>query len=53
MASLSAMAESVLDKPLNKALQTSNWEWRPLSQQQQLYAALDAHGVPADLRPHL
>ena len=42
-ASLTAMAESVLGKPLNKALQTSNWEARPLSPQQLHYAALDAH----------
>lgn len=41
--SLTAMAHSVLGKPLNKALQTSNWGARPLSAQQLLYAALDAH----------
>lgn len=41
--SLSAMAESTMGKPLNKAMQTSNWAARPLSPQQLLYAALDAH----------
>ena len=40
--SLTAMAESVLGKPLNKALQTSDWGARPLSPQQLLYASLDA-----------
>ena len=43
MIALSAMAESVLGKPLNKALQTYNWDARPLSRQQMMYAAMDAH----------
>ena len=41
--SLTAMAESTVGKPLNKALQTSDWGARPLSPKQLQYAALDAH----------
>lgn len=41
--SLTAMAESVLGRPLNKVMQCSNWAARPLSPMQLSYAALDAH----------
>lgn len=41
--SLSKLVAAVLGKPLDKTQQTSNWEQRPLSQQQQLYAAIDGH----------
>ncbi|KAK9829035.1 hypothetical protein WJX72_003549 [[Myrmecia] bisecta] len=40
---LSAMAQSVLGKPLNKSMQVSDWEKRPLTAKQLAYAALDAH----------
>ncbi|KAL0033286.1 hypothetical protein WJX77_001863 [Trebouxia sp. C0004] len=39
---LSNMAHSLLGKPLNKAMQMSDWEHRPLSSKQTEYAALDA-----------
>ena len=41
--SLSTMAKELLGKPVNKAMQTSDWEARPLSPRQLDYAALDAH----------
>ena len=41
--SLSKLVVAVLGKPLDKSQQTSNWEERPLSMQQQLYAAIDGH----------
>ncbi|CAL8463132.1 g2666 [Coccomyxa elongata] len=40
--SLSAMAEACLGRPLDKSMQMSRWNRRPLSQRQQTYAALDA-----------
>jgi len=40
---LSKLSEVVLGRPLNKAMQVSNWEARPLSHRQLTYAALDAH----------
>lgn len=40
--SLSKLVASVLGKPLDKSQQISNWEQRPLSVQQQVYAAGDA-----------
>ena len=40
--SLSSLSESLLGKRLSKAMQTSNWEKRPLSEKQVLYAGLDA-----------
>ena len=39
---LSAYAAEFLGKPLDKALQCSRWELRPLSRGQRIYAALDA-----------
>ena len=39
---LSALAERHLGKPLDKALQCSQWEVRPLTDAQRVYAALDA-----------
>lgn len=41
--SLSRLAAAVLGKPLDKTQQISNWEQRPLSHQQQVYAAVDGH----------
>eukprot|EP00775_Hariotina_reticulata_P007955 gene7955-8153_t len=40
--SLSKLVDSLLGSPMNKAQQTSNWEARPLSAEQQVYAAGDA-----------
>lgn len=39
---LAGLAEECLGQPLNKAMQMSNWEERPLSLEQCQYAALDA-----------
>ena len=39
---LAGLAEECLGQPLNKAMQMSNWEDRPLSLEQRQYAALDA-----------
>ena len=39
---LAGLAEECLGKPLNKAMQMSNWEARPLTADQQHYAGLDA-----------
>ena len=38
--------ETVLGKPLCKGQQMSNWELRPLREQQMHYAALDAVCLP-------
>mmetsp|Transcript_9231 Transcript_9231/g.27317 ORF Transcript_9231/g.27317 Transcript_9231/m.27317 type:complete len:132 (+) Transcript_9231:127-522(+) len=40
--SLSSLAEQYLGRPINKALQVSDWTRRPLSAAQEQYAALDA-----------
>ncbi|KDO32008.1 hypothetical protein SPRG_19473 [Saprolegnia parasitica CBS 223.65] len=40
--SLSDVVETVLGLPLDKTQQVSNWDARPLSLDQQMYAALDA-----------
>ncbi|KAG3196214.1 hypothetical protein PC128_g7810 [Phytophthora cactorum] len=40
--SLSQCVHHVLGKPMNKRMQLSDWEHRPLSQDQMNYAALDA-----------
>ena len=40
---LAELAACTLGKPLNKALQTSDWQKRPLTAGQLLYAAIDAH----------
>ena len=40
---LSSLAACVLGRPVNKALQTSDWRRRPLSAAQLRYAAIDAH----------
>ncbi len=37
---LSAVSKELLGKPLDKSMQMSNWEERPLSARQQQYAAL-------------
>ena len=39
---LAGLAEECLGKPLNKSMQMSNWEARPLTAEQQHYAGLDA-----------
>ncbi|KAI5081787.1 hypothetical protein GOP47_0001530 [Adiantum capillus-veneris] len=41
--SLAAICEEVVGYTLCKDLQCSNWEQRPLSEEQQVYAAADAH----------
>ncbi|GLE00682.1 hypothetical protein PINS_up009470 [Pythium insidiosum] len=41
--SLSNATARILGKPLDKRMQLSNWDDRPLSQSQMIYAALDAH----------
>lgn len=43
--SLSSTVELVLGQPLDKRAQTSDWQTRPLSRVQSVYAALDAHAV--------
>lgn len=43
IAGLSHVAERILGKPVDKAMQVSNWEIRPLSKAQIKYAAQDAH----------
>ncbi|BFI14520.1 uncharacterized protein MPTK1_5g03730 [Marchantia polymorpha subsp. ruderalis] len=40
---LASIAEAVLGLPLSKDMQCSNWEQRPLSEQQYDYAAADAY----------
>jgi ribonuclease D len=40
---LSGLCRHVLEKRLDKSMQTSDWQARPLSEQQQDYAALDAY----------
>ncbi|GIL53333.1 hypothetical protein Vafri_8955 [Volvox africanus] len=42
-AGLSTLAATLLGKPLDKAMQVSDWEARPLSPRQLTYAAQDAH----------
>ena len=44
---LSKITELVLGKPLDKAVQVSNWEQRPLTARQVAYAALDAYVLVA------
>jgi ribonuclease D len=36
-------AVQVLERPLDKSIRSSDWEARPLSREQQTYAATDAH----------
>lgn len=40
---LSGLCAKVLHKQLDKNMQTSDWEARPLDERQQSYAALDAY----------
>ena len=40
---LSALTLATLGKPLNKIMQISDWQQRPLSASQLRYAAIDAH----------
>ncbi|CAM9346465.1 unnamed protein product [Choristocarpus tenellus] len=40
---LASVVQETLGVHLDKAMQTSNWEQRPLSKEQRLYAALDAY----------
>ncbi|MEW5315938.1 MAG: hypothetical protein WDW38_007334 [Sanguina aurantia] len=40
---LSMLSTNLLGKPLDKSMQVSNWEARPLSQRQLVYASQDAH----------
>eukprot|EP00798_Chlamydomonas_sp_ICE-L_P015012 gene15012-21080_t len=40
---LSTLAATLLGKPLDKSMQVSNWELRPLTERQVIYAAQDAH----------
>ena len=40
---LSGMVERLLGKPLDKAMQLSDWDRRPLTDKQIKYAAQDAH----------
>ena len=40
---LSSLAACTLGRPVNKAMQTSDWRKRPLSDAQLRYAAIDAH----------
>jgi hypothetical protein len=42
---LSRLADAVLGKAIDKAMQVSDWERRPLSPQQLRYAAVDAHAA--------
>ena len=39
---LSNLVESVLGRPLDKSMQTSDWQRRPLTRGQVQYAAMDA-----------
>lgn len=41
------MCATVLGKPLSKVDRMSNWEQRPLSERQLVYASLDAHALVA------
>ncbi|KAJ9518657.1 hypothetical protein QJQ45_018654, partial [Haematococcus lacustris] len=43
VAGLSTLCAALLGKPLDKAMQVSDWEQRPLSAKQIKYAAQDAH----------
>lgn len=43
VAGLSHVVERILGKPVDKSMQVSNWELRPLSEAQVKYAAQDAH----------
>lgn len=45
--SLSKLVDNLLEAPLLKEQQTSNWEARPLSAEQQVYAAGDAFVLTA------
>ncbi|XP_055988669.1 exonuclease mut-7 homolog [Sorex fumeus] len=42
---LSLLVQQVLGKPLDKAQQLSNWDRRPLSEGQQVYAAADVYSL--------
>lgn len=48
--SLSKACEFVLGKPLAKNQRMSDWNQRPLTQEQVVYAALDAHCMLTILR---
>jgi ribonuclease D len=51
--SLRRVCEDLLGMTLDKTHQCSDWDTRPLSQGQVIYAALDAHVLRADLLPQL
>uniref|UniRef100_A0A914QXW6 3'-5' exonuclease domain-containing protein n=1 Tax=Panagrolaimus davidi TaxID=227884 RepID=A0A914QXW6_9BILA len=40
--SLSNVSKAILDIKLNKDQQSSDWNWRPLSNEQKIYAVTDA-----------